>query len=140
MALTARFFIDTSAAARMHVPRIAERLRPLISAGVVATCASLDAEALYSARGPEQYEQVWADRRVAYEYVPTEEEHWSQSFAAQRVLARTGHHRAIGIADLLTSVLAAQHRLTVLHYDADFELAATILDFRHRWVARRGSV
>lgn len=140
MALIARFFIDTSAAARMHVPLVAARVSPLIEAGTVATCAVLDAEALCRAGSPALYEQVRADRWAAYEYVPTDDEHWSQAFDAQCALARTGQHRAVGIADLLTCVLAAEHRLTVVHYDADFELAATVVNFGHRWVAPRGSV
>jgi predicted nucleic acid-binding protein len=140
VALIARFFIDTSAAARMHVPLVAARISPLIEAGVVATCAVLDAEALYSASSPAQYEQIRADRRVAYEYLPIDDEHWSQAFDAQRALARTGKHRAVGIADLLTCVLASEHRLTVVHYDADFDFAATVVDFDHRWVASRGIV
>ncbi len=139
MAVTARYLIDTSAAARMRRPDVAARLTPLIEAAVVATCATLDAEALYSARSPAEYEQLRADRRVAYEYVPTEVIHWQQAFEAQRELARTGRHRAVGIADLLTAVLAADHRITVLHYDADFEVAADVLDFQHRWVLARGS-
>jgi hypothetical protein len=44
------------------------------------------------------------------------------------------------MADLLTAVLAATHRLTVIHYDADFETAATVLTFEHRWAVPRGSV
>jgi predicted nucleic acid-binding protein len=100
----------------------------------------LDAEALYSARSPGEYERLWADRRAAYEYVPTDDEHWQRAFAAQRELAGTGRHRAVGIADLLTAVLACQHRLTVIHYDADFEIAAEVLPFHRRWVARRGSL
>jgi hypothetical protein len=35
----------------------------------VATCATLDAEALYSARSPGEYEQVRADRRETHEYL-----------------------------------------------------------------------
>ena len=54
MALTARFLIDTSAAARMQNPRIGARLGELIEAGLVATTAALDAEALYSARSAER--------------------------------------------------------------------------------------
>ena len=46
----------------------------------------------------------------------------------------------MGIVDLLTAVLAAEHGLTVLHYDADFEIAAELLAFEHRWVLPRGSV
>jgi hypothetical protein len=140
VALIARFLIDTSAAARMRVPAVGERLAPLITAGVVATCATLDAEALYSARSPEEYEQLWVDRRAAYEYLPTEGAHWQRALAGQRELARSGRHRAVGIADLLTAVLAREHRLTIVHYDADFDTAAEVLAFEHRWVVPRGSI
>ena len=138
--MIARFLIDTSAAARMRLTAVADRLEPLITGGLVATCATLDAEALYSARSPAEYEQLRADRREAYEYLPTDDAHWQQAFDAQRSLARTGRHRAVGIADLLTAVLAAQHGMTVVHYDADFEIAAEVLPFEHRWVLSRGSV
>jgi predicted nucleic acid-binding protein len=36
---------------------------------------------------------------------------WQRAFDAQRELARTGGQRAVGIADLLTAVLACAHRL-----------------------------
>ncbi len=138
--MIARFLIDTSAAARMRLAAVAERLEPLITGGLVATCATLDAEALYSARSPGEYEQVRADRRDAYEYLPTDDGHWQRAFDAQRELARTGRHRAVGIADLLTAVLATEHRMTIVHYDADFDIAAEVLAFEHRWILPRGSV
>lgn len=140
MALIARYLIDTSAAARMPNPVVNGRLGPLISGGVVATCATLDAEALYSARSPGEYEQLRADRGTAFEYLPTEDETWQHAFTAQRELARTGRHRAVGIADLLTAVLAHRHRLTLVHYDADFDIAAEVLDFDHRWIVPRGTL
>jgi predicted nucleic acid-binding protein len=140
MALTARFFVDTSAAARMSNHLVAEKVSPLIEAGLVATCGVLDAEALYSARSADEYETLRADRIAAYEYVPTNDEHWQAALNAQRLLARTGRHRSVGIADLLTSVLAGVNQLTVLHYDADFEVAATVLEFEQRWVATRGTL
>ncbi|NYE02870.1 hypothetical protein BJY21_004054 [Kineosphaera limosa] len=49
MALIARYLLHTSASARMHHDVVAEQVRPLMAAGVIATCATLDAEALYSA-------------------------------------------------------------------------------------------
>lgn len=140
MALIARFLIDTSAAARMRHPVVAGRLSPLIEAGQVATCATLDAEALYSARSPSDYEQIRADRQRAYEYLRTEDRHWQAAFAAQRELARTGRHRAGGIADLLTAVLADEHRLTLLHYDSGFDTAGEVINFDHRWVTERGTL
>jgi predicted nucleic acid-binding protein len=137
VALIARFLIDTSAAARMSRPQVIARLKPLIEGGVVATCATLDAEALYSARSPEEYEQLRADRRQAYEYLPTDDVHWQRAFSVQRAMARSGRHRAVGVADLLAGVIAGEHHLTLVHYDADFDVAAEFLDFEHRWVAPR---
>ena len=136
----ARFLIDTSAAARMHHPVVADRLGPLIEAGMVATCATLDAEALYGARSPGEYEQVRADRRTAYEYLRIEARHWQQAFDAQLGLSRTGRHRSVGMADLLAAVLAGEHQLTLIHYDADFDIAAEVIDFEHRWITTRGAI
>lgn len=140
MALTARFLVDTSAAARMQHRAVGELLAPVIESGLVATSAVLDAEAFYSARTPDEFAQLRSDRRAAYEYLPTNDEHWQDAIEAQFELARTGRHRSVGIADLLTAVLARAHQLTVLHYDADFETAATVLDFQHRWVAAAGTL
>jgi predicted nucleic acid-binding protein len=140
MALVARYLVDTSAAARMRHPEVSQRVAPLIEAGLVATTAALDAEALYSARTPAEYEQLWDDRRAAYEYLPTHDEHWQTALGAQRELARVGKHRSVGIADLLTATLAAAHDLTIVHYDADFDSAATVLAFQHQWVVPRGAM
>src|SRR3712207_8716281 len=57
------YLLDTSAAARVPAPQVADRVVPLLSAGLLATCAALDLEALYSARSPQEYRQVRADRR-----------------------------------------------------------------------------
>jgi len=67
VALIARFLVDTSAEARMTHPEERARIAPLIIGGVLATCATLDAEALYSARSPAKYEQIRADPHAAHE-------------------------------------------------------------------------
>jgi predicted nucleic acid-binding protein len=137
VAQVADVLIDTSAASR---PAMHAILAPMIDGGIVATTAGLDFEALFSARTATDYAEQAADRRHAYEYLPTEDRHWQAALSAQAALAARGRHGAVGIIDLLTAVLAAEHRLTVLHYDADFEVAAEVVDFEHRWVAPRGSV
>jgi len=124
----------------MRYPEVGSRLAPLIEAGLVATTAQLDAEALYSARNHAEYEQLWSDRQLAYEYLPTHDEHWQAALGAQRELAGDGRHRAVGVADLLIATLAAGHDLTLIHYDADFEIAAEVLPVQHRWVVECGSV
>lgn len=140
MAVVARYLIDTSAAARMNVAAVAEPLAEIIELGLVATTAVLDTEALYSARSGTEYEQLWRDRELAYQYLPTNDEHWRSALGAQRRLAQLGQHRAVGIADLLTAVIAAQHGIVVIHYDGDFDIASTVLDFQHRWIAPRGTL
>ena len=72
---------------------------------------------------------MWEDRRAAYEYVATNDEHWQSALNAQRQLARLGQHRAVGVADLLTAVLAAALNLTVVHFVSDFDTAARVLEF-----------
>ena|SRR5690625_3679049 len=100
MAVVAKYLIDTSAAARMNTAAVADRLTPLIDLGLVATTAVLDYEALHSARSPTEYEQLWRDRELAYEYLPTNDEHWRMALNAQRRLAQLGQHRAVGFPDL----------------------------------------
>lgn len=140
MAVVARYLIDTSAAARMNIQDVAGRLTEIIESGLVATTAVLDAEALYSARSGIEYEQLWRDRQLAYEYLPINDEHWRTALQAQRRLAQRGQHRAVGIPALLTATIAAEHGISVFHYDADFDTAATILEFQHEWVAPSGTI
>ncbi len=140
MAVTARYLVDTSAAARMGIPAVAELLAPVIDSGLVATTPVLDAEAFYSVRSAREFARVRDRRRAVYEYLPTNDQHWQTALEAQFQLAMSGKHRSVGVADLLTAAMAAAHRLTVLHYDADFDTAATVLDFQHRWVAKRGAL
>jgi predicted nucleic acid-binding protein len=140
VALTARYLVDTSAAARMNHPIVEQQLGPIIKSGVVATTAALDYEAFYSTRSSSEFAHAKARRELAYEYLPTHEEHWQRALEAQFRLAASGRHRTVGIADLLTATIAEEHRLTVIHYDSDFGFAAEVLDFEHRWVAQPGSL
>ncbi|CPV66645.1 PIN domain-containing protein [Mycobacteroides abscessus] len=140
MAVAARFLIDTSAAARMRTPIVANKLSALVNAGLVGTTAVLDAEALHAARSPGEYEQLRIARHSAYEYLPTNDHHWRSALDAQRQLAAIGELHKVGYADLLTAVIAAEHDLTVVHYDAGFDTAATVLDFKHEWVAPKGQI
>lgn len=56
------------------------------------------------------------------------------------MLAERSRLRAIGIADLLVAAVADLHRITVLHYDADYEHVSAITEQDVRWVVPRGSV
>jgi predicted nucleic acid-binding protein len=140
VAVVARYLADTSALARMRHPAVADVLAPLIDAGLVAACPVIDMEVLHSTRTPDEYEQVQADRARAYEYLPVDDRVWRRAQAVQAVLAKRSQLRAVGIADVLVAAVADLHRITVLHYDGDYEHVAAITEQDVRWVVPRGSV
>ena len=138
MALTAAYLADKSALARFTVPAVERRLRPLFEDGMVATCAIIDLEVMYSARSLSDYEAVRAERR-AFEDVPLTPQVMARALAIQHALTRVGHHR-VAIPDLIIAAAAESASLTVLHYDADFEQIANVSDLPHEWVVKRGSL
>ena len=103
MAVIARYLVDTSAAARMHHERFAQRVAPSITAGLVATYAPLDLEALFSVRGPRDDELIRADRPAAHEYLPVLDGHWHRAMDVQRSLAAVSRHRGVGLNDLVVA-------------------------------------
>ena len=58
----------------------------------------------------------------AFALVPTTEGDHSRALALQRQLAERGRHRALSLVDALVAAAAESRNLTVLHYDADFDL------------------
>lgn len=140
MAVVARYLLDTSVWARRRERGVAERVVPLIGAGLAATCSVLDAESLYSTRTVAEYEQVRRVRRDAYELLVTDQEAWDHALDVQRVLASRAMTRSVGIPDLLVAAVAELHRVAVLHFDADFDHIGTVTGQPTEWVVPRGSV
>jgi hypothetical protein len=138
VALSARFLADKSALARFPVASVAQRLRPLMEEGLIATCAIIDLEVLYSSRDLADYEAVLEERR-SLDVAPITPSVMRTAIELQHELARSGHHR-VPIPDLVISAAAHEARLVVLHYDADFERIATAGGAPHEWVVPRGSL
>ena len=139
MAVVARFLIDTSAESRMTQPLVADVVAPIILEGLAATCASLDLEALYSARSPADYEQSRQRRSEAYEYLPTLDCDWQRALAVQRQLAALSRWREVGLQDLVIAAVSEREGVTIVHYDSDFETIASITRQRTMWVTPPGS-
>jgi predicted nucleic acid-binding protein len=138
MALRATYLADKSALARLGLEAVARHLVPLLEEGLVATCAIIDLEVLYSARSGRDYEAILAER-CGFEDVPITPDVMRAAVHTQRRLARRGQHR-VPIPDLIIAAVAASASLTLLHYDADFEQIAAVTGQRHQWVAPRGSL
>lgn len=138
MALKARYLADKSALTRFSNPAVERRLRPLVEEGVVATCAIVDLEVLYSARSAADYQAILEERR-SFESVPITPEVMDRALEVQGLLARRGRHR-VPIPDLILAAAAESGRLVVLHYDADFERIAAVTKQKHAWVVPRRSI
>jgi predicted nucleic acid-binding protein len=135
----ADYLLDKSALARIGVAAVAARLRPLVAAGRTATCGMVELELLFSARNGPDHERIRAGLR-AHEWLATEDEDFIAAIDVQAQLARSGHHRAVPLPDLLIAAVAARHGVTVLHYDADFEPIAAITGQAVEWVVPAGSL
>jgi predicted nucleic acid-binding protein len=136
----ARYLADKSALARWHHPPVRTVLAPLVEHGLIATCGLTELVVLFTARGRADCDQVAADRRHAYEWLPTEDGDLRRALGVQAELAARDQLGAVSLADLIIAAVAERHGVCVLHYDADYERVATITGQPTRWVVRKGSV
>jgi len=136
----ATYLADKSALVRMKAPQVAARLAPLIQDGEVATCGVVELEVLYSARGEMDLIATRSRRAAAFPRIAMSEEDFNRAEDVMARLARKGHHRAVSLPDLLIAAVAERSRLVILHYDADYDLIATVTGQGVEWVAPRGSL
>jgi predicted nucleic acid-binding protein len=135
------FLIDTSACSRF--PRVAEDQTgwgDLAEEGRISICDPTKSELLYSARSAAQYKAMsdGLDQMYTWRLVP--DDAWRRVHDLQERLAHGGCLRLAGVVDLLVAVTAQHHRLTILHYDRDFETIARYADLKTRWLAEPGTI
>ncbi|MFI9509791.1 PIN domain nuclease [Nocardia sp. NPDC052566] len=135
-----RYLIDTSALVRVGHPAVASVWAATLQAGLVHICPATEAEFLYSARSLDDYEQNRDDLADICPWTPMPEDVWDRVREVQYDLARTGCLRSAGLADLLVAATAELAKLTVLHYDGDFDAIAKITGQPTRWIAPAGSL
>jgi len=108
-----------------------------MESGLLATCAIVDLEVLYSSRNLADYEEILQERR-SFDDAPITPEVMARAIELQDALAQRDQHR-LPIPDLVISAAAQVAGLVVLHYDADFERIAAAGGAPHEWVVRQGS-
>lgn len=133
------YLVDTSVLARVSRSEVVAKRLASIDPGELYTCAAVLLEMGWSARsGKElraQRELLLGMRRVD---VGSAVE--TLALANQATLADLGQHRAAKIPDLLIAAVAQAYDLTVLHYDRDFEIIASVTFQPVEWVVPAGSV
>ena len=97
-------------------------------------------EAGYSARNADVHGEL-IEELLALPLVHIDEEVERRAIAAQRELARAGHH-PLPPVDLMVAAVADRYELGVLHYDSDYDVLAakTDLDFESVWLVPRGTL
>lgn len=139
MTTPAHWLVDKSAL-RPQDPAFADVLIPRIAAGRVAICLVTELEVGFSARSTKDFERIRDD--VISLLIPFGMPYRAEDRAReiQQELVTRGQHRAVAVPDLMVAAIAEVEGLTVLHYDADFDLIATITGQATEWIVERGTV
>jgi predicted nucleic acid-binding protein len=140
VAAVASYLADTSALARLHHLPVAAVLAPLIEAGVVATCGVIEFELGWATRSSADFDRLRTDRDAGYEWLASRDEDWRRALDVQASLWRSGRMRAVGLPDLLIAAVAERERVTVVHYDGDYDIIAQVTGQPMQWVVPRGTV
>jgi hypothetical protein len=140
MAGVVRYLIDKSALARAGRPSVERKLTPLLERGLLAICGIVELEMLYSARNGGDHGQMRYELETGLTWLRTEDEDFRRATEIQGLLAAKANHRAVSIPDLLIASVAERHRVTILHYHAEFDLIAKHTAQPTRWIVPRGSI
>ncbi|MFI5005429.1 MAG: PIN domain-containing protein [Solirubrobacterales bacterium] len=136
MALT--HLLDTSVLTRLRESTVREAIEERAQRGELARAGISDLEIGFSARNAAEWDRL-ADAVEVFELVESAAEHVRRARQAQRLLA-SRHQRGRKVPDLLVAAAAEARSLTVLHYDADFDLIAAVTGQSCQWVVPAGSI
>jgi len=137
MALT--HLIETSVITRLQDPAIHNAITQLKNDGKGLGRASIsDLEIGFSARNAPEWDEVLIDLE-AFGLVETTAEQVRRAKQVQRLLA-ANHQRGRKVPDLLIAATAEAAKLTILHYDTDFDLIASVTGQSCEWIVPAGSV
>jgi predicted nucleic acid-binding protein len=133
-----RYLIDTSVIKRLGLRAVREVIEPLATSGELARAAICDLEVGYSARNAAEWDRL-EGALDAFEVIETTATHVRRARQVQRLLSERSR-RGRKIPDLLIAAAAEELDVTVLHYDADFDLIASVTGQRCQWVVSAGTV
>ncbi|WP_328641419.1 PIN domain nuclease [Streptomyces canus] len=133
-----RYLIDKSALARWTKPSVKAVLKPLHERYLLAVCRPTEFEMIHSARDSSEATRISTWLR-AFDYLGTDDDTFTRALENQRHALNAGFHRALSLPDLLIAATAELNRRTVLHYDGDFDMIASLTGQPTEWVVPPGS-
>ena len=133
-----RYLIDTSALARWPKPAVAPVLDELSEHGLLAICGAVEMEVVRTARSRADATRL-RHLLQGFDWTPMPDEVWDRAVEVQVQAVDRGIHRALSMADLLIAATAERHALTVLHYDHDYDMIASITGQPTTWITEPGT-
>jgi predicted nucleic acid-binding protein len=130
--------VDTSVLTRLHRTEVVDVVEPLASAGQLGHATISDLEVGFSARDAREWDQLM-EALGAFDLVEIEPRHFNRARQVQRSLADKGQ-RGRKVPDLLIAAAAEERRISILHYDNDFDLIANATGQPAEWVLPRGTL
>jgi predicted nucleic acid-binding protein len=141
VALTPAFWLcDKSVLGRVDVAAVADAVLPRVQAGQVGVALVTELEVGYSARSTQDYAATRQDLLDLLIPVTMPVRAEERARELQRDLVARGRHRGVSVPDLVLAAIADIEELTILHYDADFDLIAEVSGQPTEWVVPRGSI
>jgi hypothetical protein len=132
------YLVDTSVLTRLRHSSVRTALEPLATGGQVARAGISDLEVGFSARNLREWTQL-AEALAAFPLIETDAGHVRRARQVQRLLASRGL-RGRKVPDLLVAAAAEERGLSLLHYDADFDVIARVTGQPCEWVVPAGSI
>ncbi|MBX7433283.1 PIN domain nuclease [Mycobacterium sp. Y57] len=132
------YLLDTSVIKRLANPTVRQVVQPLAEAGEIGRARITDLEVGYSARNDQEWDEL-IDALNTFALVESTAAHHRRALQVQRLLAQRSQ-RGHKIPDLLIAAAGEERSLTVLHYDADFDIIAATTGQSTQWVAPAGII
>jgi predicted nucleic acid-binding protein len=132
---TAVYLVDTSVLTRLRLPRIGSTLLGL---GQLFYSPVSGLELRYSASNESDYRKLTTILE-GFDRLAIEDEAFDIADRTQRRLAKAGL-KGRPVPDLIIAAQAELTRLTILHYDADFDLISSVTGQPTLWITPQGSI
>ncbi len=130
--------VDTSVLKRLSHGDVRRVIEPMAVRGELARPTICDLEVGFSAWSAAEWDLL-VGALDAFAVVETTATHMRRALQVQRLLAARSQ-RGRKIPDLLVAAAGEELNMTVLHYDAGFDLIAGVTGQGCRWVAPPGSL
>ena len=133
-----RFLVDTSALKRLRHDEVRGVIQPLAERGELGRPSICDLEVGFSARNAAEWDELLT-ALDAFARVETSAAHVARALQVQRLLAERSK-RGRKMPDLLVAAAAEELSISVLHYDADFDLIAEVTGQASQWVVPAATI